>query len=123
MRLMRGFRKSSNEKANKKPCNYILSHGSGGFYARKWIEPQDGYHMAIEGVDISITGHTHKPTKTPSARLMFDSRNNNVIKSNTEFSFVLHGSIMRAIPERAQMRPTAFYPDTIRLDGTKKAWA
>ena len=23
-------------------------------------------------------------------------------------------------PERAQMRPTAFYPDTIRLDGTKK---
>lgn len=121
-----GFIKVSlGEKQNKKPATYMvyLSHGSGGgSLLGSGLSRQDGYHMAIEGVDISITGHTHKPTKTPSARLMFDSRNNNVIKSNTLVFVCTSWLDYAGYPERAQMRPTAFYPDTIRLDGRKKEW-
>lgn len=122
-----GFIKISlGEKANQKPATYMiyLSHGSGGgSLLGSGISRQDGHHMAIEGVDISITGHTHKPAKMPSARLCFDSRNNKVIKTNTLLFVCTAWLDYAGYPERAQMRPTAFYPDTIRLDGTKKMWS
>lgn len=121
-----GFVKVSlGEKPNKKPATYMiyLSHGSGGgAMLGSGLSRQDAYHLSIEGVDISITGHTHKPTKTPSARLTFDSRNNNIIKNNTLIFVCTSWLDYGGYCERAQMRPTAFYPDTIRLDGTKKDW-
>jgi predicted phosphodiesterase len=121
-----GFIKVSlGEKSNRKPATYMiyLSHGSGGgALLGSGLSRQDSYHMAIEGVDISVTGHVHKPTKTPSARMVFDPRNNNVIKSNTLIFVCTSWLDYAGYPERAQMRPTAFYPDTIRLDGMKKEW-
>lgn len=121
-----GFVKISlGEKRNQKPVTYMiyLAHGSGGgALLGSGVSRQDGYHMAIEGVDISITGHTHRPTKTPSARLVFDPRNNMVVRSNTLIFVCTAWLDYGGYPERAQMRPTAFHPDTIRLDGTRKEW-
>jgi predicted phosphodiesterase len=114
------------KSGNGNPVTYMiyLAHGSGGgSLLGSGLSRQDGYHMAIEGVDISVTGHTHKPTKTPSARMVFDPRNNKIAKSNTLIFVCTSWLDYAGYPERAQMRPTAFYPDTIRLDGTKKAWA
>lgn len=108
-----------------KPVTYMiyLSHGSGGgALLGSGLSRQDSYHMAIEGVDISVTGHTHKPTKTPSSRLVFDPRNNKATRSNTLIFVCTSWLDYGGYPERAQMRPTAFHPDTIRLDGTKKEW-
>ena len=100
-----------------------LAHGSGGgSLLGSGLSRQDGYHMAIEGVDISVTGHTHKPTKTPSARMVFDPRNNKIRKTNTLLFVCTAWLDCGGYPERAQMRPVAFYPDTIRLDGRKKEW-
>lgn len=121
-----GFVKISvGEKSNKKPATYMiyLSHGSGGgSLLGSGLSRQDSYHMVIDGVDISISGHSHKPTKTPSARLTFDPHNNNIIKSNTLIFVCTSWLDYAGYPERAQMRPTAFYPDTIRLGGRKKEW-
>lgn len=121
-----GFIKLSvGEKHNKKPATYMiyLAHGSGGgSLLGSGISRQDGYQLSIEGVDISITGHTHKPTKTPSSRLVFDSHNNNIIRSNTLIFICTSWLDYGGYPERGQLRATAFYPDTIRLDGTKKEW-
>ena len=117
---------SVGEKANRKPATYMiyLSHGGGGGSSLgAGISKQDGYQVAIEGVDISVTGHTHKPAKVPSARLMFDSRNNNIIRSNTMIFVCTAWLDYGGYPVRAQMRPTAFYPDTIRLDGRQKKWS
>ena len=100
-----------------------LSHGSGGgSLLGSGLSRQDNYQLAIEGVDISITGHVHKPTKTPSARLMFDPRNNNIIKSTT-LIFICTAWLDYGGYERGQMRPTAFYPDTIRLNGSSNMWS
>ena len=110
---------------NGKPATYMiyLSHGNGGGSTLgAGITRQDNYQLSIEGVDISISGHTHKPAKVPAARLAFDSRNNNVIKSNTLIFVCTSWLDYAGYPERAQMRPTAFFPDTIRLDGRKKEW-
>lgn len=117
---------SLGEKQNKKPATYMiyLSHGAGGgLTLGAGVSRQDNYQLSIEGVDISVSGHTHKPTKTPSARLVFDSRNNNIVRSNTLIFVCTAWLTYGGYPERGQMRPTAFYPDTIRLDGTKKMWS
>lgn len=121
-----GFIKISlGEKKNKKQAAYMayLSHGSGGgSLLGSGTSRQDTYHMAIEGVDISITGHTHRPTKTPSARLIFDPHNNKINKSNTLIFVCTSWLDYGGYPVRGQMKPTAFFPDTIRLDGTRKEW-
>jgi predicted phosphodiesterase len=121
-----GFVKISlGEKVNKKPASYMiyLSHGSGGgALLGSGLSRQDGYQMTLEGVDISVTGHTHRPTKTPSARMIFDPRNNKITKSNTLIFVCTSWLDYAGYPERAQMRPTAFHPDTIRLDGRRKEW-
>jgi predicted phosphodiesterase len=117
---------SLGEKNNKKPATYMiyLAHGSGGgSLLGSGLSRQDGYQLSIEGVDISITGHTHKPTKTPSGRLIFDSHNNNIIRNNTLIFVCTAWLTYGGYAERAQMKSTAFYPDTIRLDGTKKMWS
>ncbi len=116
---------SLGEKQNKKPATYMiyLSHGAGGGSTLgAGITRQDNYQYSIEGIDISVTGHTHKPTKTPTARLTFDSRNNNIIKGNTLIFVCTSWLDYGGYPVRGQMKPTAFYPDTIRLDGRQKAW-
>lgn len=116
---------SVGEKANRKPATYMihLTHGSGGGGTLGGgITKQDGYQLSVEGIDIFISGHTHKPAKVPSARLMFDSRNNNIIRSNTLIFICTAWLDYGGYPVRGQMRPTAFYPDTIRLDGRKKLW-
>jgi predicted phosphodiesterase len=113
-------------KHNGKPATYMiyLTHGSGGGQLLgSGLSRQDNYQLSIEGVDISVSGHTHKPTKTPSGRLVFDSRNNNIIRSNTLIFICTAWLDYGGYPERGQMKATAFYPDTIKLDGTKKMWS
>lgn len=122
-----GFIKISiGEKPNKKQATYMiyLSHGSGGgALLGSGLSRQDSYQMSIEGVDISVTGHSHKPTKTPSARLVFDSHNNNIVKNNTLIFICTSWLDYGGYPERGQLRATAFYPDTIRLEGKVKSWS
>lgn len=116
---------SLGEKSNKKPATYMifLTHGAGGGGTLgAGITKQDGYQLTIEGVDISISGHTHKPAKVPSARLVFDPRNNNIIKSNTLIFVATAWLDYSGYPVAAQMKPTAFYPDTITLYGDRKEW-
>lgn len=116
---------SVGKKYNQKPATYsvYLSHGSGGgALLGSGISRQDTYQMSIEGVDISVTGHTHKPTKTPSARMIFDQRNNKVATSNTLIFICTSWLNYGGYPERKQLRAAAFFPDTIRLDGKVKLW-
>jgi len=122
-----GFIKISlGQKPNKKPATYMiyLSHGSGGGATLgSGVSRQDAYQMSIEGIDISITGHTHKPMKVPSARLVFDPRNNNIIRNNTLIFVCTSWLDYGGYPVTGQLKATAFYPDTIRLDGTQKKWS
>ncbi len=116
---------SFGRKRNGKPVAYMIyvSHGSGGgALLGSGLSRQDGYQMAIEGVDISISGHTHRPSKTPSSRLVFDPHNNRVTRRNTLIFVCTSWLEYGGYPVRGQLKPTAFYPDTITLYGDRKEW-
>lgn len=116
---------SVGEKHNRKPATYMFGamHGSGGgTLLGSGLNKSDSMQMCIEGIDGMLSGHTHKPAKVPSARLVFDSHNNNVIRTKT-LNFICTSWLnYGGYPERMMLRPTAFAPDTIRLDGRKKEW-
>ena len=111
---------------DKKQVAYMvyLSHGSGGgSLLGSGVSRADGYQLSIEGVDISCSGHTHKPMKVPSARLIFDPYRNEIRRANTLIFVCTSWLDYGGYGERLQMKATAFYPDTIRLDGAKKRWS
>jgi predicted phosphodiesterase len=114
------------KSGNGNPVTYMvyLSHGSGGgALLGSGLSRQDSYHMVIEGIDISVTGHVHKPMKTLSARYVFDPHNNKVIRRNTMLFICTSWLEGAGYPERSQLKPTAFYPDVIRLSGKEKMYS
>lgn len=122
-----GFLKISLGKKtdNGKPATYMfcVAHGAGGGQLLgSTMNKSDAFQMTVEGVDGMITGHTHKPTKTPSGRLIFDAHNN-VVRQEKTLIFVCTSWLqIGGYAEQYLMKPVAFHPDTITLDGTKKEW-
>lgn len=116
---------SVGSKRNQKPATYsiLVTHGAGGgALIGSGLNRSDKMQMAVEGLDIIISGHTHKPSKTPSARLVLDPYNNKVTVKNT-LLFVCTGWLdYGGYPTQSMMPPVAFYPDHIRLNGKSKAW-
>lgn len=116
---------SVGEKPNRKPATYMIcaTHGAGGgALLGSGLNKSDAWQQSVEGLDILISGHVHKPSKTPSARIVFDPHNNNVIVRNTLIFVCTAWLLYGGYPTEKMMRPTAFSPDTIRLDGTAKGW-
>ncbi|MDP4117689.1 MAG: metallophosphoesterase [Bacillota bacterium] len=122
-----GFLKISlGEKPNKKQATYMfaVAHGNGGGQLLgSGLNKPDAMQITIEGIDGIISGHTHKPAKVPSGRLIFDSHNNNIIRGKTMIFVCTSWLDYGDYPERMLLRPTAFNPDTIRLDGKTKQWS
>lgn len=120
------FVKLSLGRGNKgKPSTYMLcvTHGAGGgALIGSGLNRSDKMQMAVEGLDIIISGHTHKPSKTPSARLVFDPRNNTVTVKKTLLFVCTAWLDYGGYPCQGMMAPVAFHPDMIRLSGTTKDW-
>lgn len=116
---------SLGEKLNRKQATYSfgVAHGArGGQLLGSGLNKPDAFQAIVEGIDGIMSGHTHKPIKAPSARLQFDPHNNNVIRTKTLIFICTSWLGYGGYPERGMMKPTAFAPDTIRLDGRKKEW-
>lgn len=111
--------------SNSKPVTYAfcVAHGSGGGQLLgSGLNKPDAFQVAVEGVDGIISGHAHKPMKVPSARFIFDPYNNNVRRENAVVFVCTSWLMPGGYPEQKLMKPVAFKPDTIVLDGTKKEW-
>lgn len=122
-----GFLKISVGKKleNSKPATYMfcVAHGAGGGQLLgSGINKPDAFQSTIEGVDGIISGHTHKPLKVPSARFIFDPHNNKVRRENAVIFVCTSWLAPGGYPEQKLMKPVAFKPDTIRLDGKNKEW-
>ena len=100
-----------------------MAHGAGGGQLLgSGLNKPDSFQMAVEGVDGIISGHTHKPMKVASARFVFDPHNNTVRRENTLIFVCTSWLGPGGYSEQMLLKPVAFKPDTIMLDGTKKAW-
>lgn len=103
--------------------SFLVSHGAGGgMLLGSGLNKPNAYQLAVEGVDGIISGHTHKPAKAPSGRIIYDPRNNKVTRAKTLIFVGTAWLDMGGYPEQKLMQPVAFHPDTITLSGERKEW-
>lgn len=99
----------------------MVHHGTGGgMYIGSQAYKQERYASMVEGLDVLITGHTHKPLTFPAAKLVCDPRNKRV--SVKEFRVVTANSWLDygGYAFRKMLPPTAKTMTEILLNGTKK---
>ena len=105
-----------------RPC-YVLTvtHGNGGgIYTSGAVLKGERYGYALEGSDVLIVGHTHKPFTTHHGKIFIDPRNNKV--SVKPFKVVSCTSWMEYGGYAAQkmLLPTAHCLHTVSLCGGHK---
>ena len=112
--------KNSNGKLNP-TYMLVVTHGSGGgVLSGGAVNRNERFGYAIDGADVIIVGHTHKPFVTQPAKIYIDKYNNNV--SVKPFKVVSTTSWLAFGGYAAQkmLSPTSHAVQTIQLCGTKK---
>ncbi len=112
--------KNSNGKLNP-TYMLVVTHGSGGgVLSGGAVNRNERFGYAIDGADVIIVGHTHKPFVTQPAKIYIDKYNNNV--SVKPFKVVSTTSWLAFGGYAAQkmLSPTSHVVQTIQLCGTKK---
>lgn len=74
----------------------------------------------FEGIDVFVSGHTHKPMDRPSARLVYDAKNKAVYHRDVENVVCGHFLTFGGYGERNGYRPSAEKLYSIVLNGKKK---
>ena len=75
----------------------------------------------FEGIDVFVSGHTHKPMDKPLGKLIFDTSNKKVYEKTVENVVGGHFLDYGGYGERAGYRPTSQKLYSIILSGKKKA--
>ena len=74
----------------------------------------------FEGIDIFVSGHTHKPMDKPLGKLVYDNKNKSVSHKDVENIVCGHFLMYGGYGERAGYRPTSTKLYSVILDGKKK---
>ena len=75
----------------------------------------------FEGIDVFVSGHTHKPQDLPRPKLVYDTKNKSVSQKDVENIVCGHFLRYGGYGERAGYRPTSTKLYSIILSGKKKA--
>lgn len=106
----------------ERPTYAIMgTHGSGGgMYIGSSGNKLERYGSIIDGLDILLTGHTHKPLTFPVGKLLIDPQNNRV--TPRMFTVLQSASFMQygGYPIRKMMTPTAFVFQNLQLSSNTK---
>lgn len=110
------------ESGDRRPFYCIMVHhgAGGGMYIGSQTYKQERFGGMIEGLDVLITGHTHKPITFPSAKLVCDPRNGKV--AIKEFRVVTANSWLDygGYAMRKMLSPVSTTMTEIRLCGSRK---
>ena len=105
-----------------RPCYSVaVTHGAGGgMYIGSGANRMERFGSVIDGLDIIITGHTHKPITFPVAKLVIDPQNKQI--TTKQFTCVTATSWLDygGYPVRKMLTPTAFAMQEIYLSGNGK---
>lgn len=74
----------------------------------------------IEGIDLFVSGHTHKPMDKPLGKLVYDPKNKSVSHKDVENIVCGHFLRFGGYGERGGFRPTAQKLFSVILSGKKK---
>lgn len=75
----------------------------------------------IEGIDVFVSGHTHKPMDKPLGKLIYDAKNKAVSQKDVENIVCGHFLKFGGYGERGGHRPTATKLFSLILSGKKKS--
>lgn len=75
----------------------------------------------IEGIDVFVSGHTHKPMDKPLGKLVYDAKNKAVSQRDVENIVCGHFLKFGGYGERGGHRPTATKLFSLILSGKKKS--
>ena len=75
----------------------------------------------FEGIDVFVSGHTHKPMDKPLSKLVYDAKNKFVAQKDVENIVCGHFLNFGGYGERAGYRPTSQKLYSVILSGKKKA--
>lgn len=115
--------KNGHKTTSKYRPTYVLcvTHGAGnGMLTGGNVNRIERFGYVLDGIDILITGHTHKPWVTQPAKIVFDPHNNKV--STKPFKVVSASSWLNYGGYAAQkmLNPTAHDNQIILLSGREK---
>jgi predicted phosphodiesterase len=99
----------------------LVTHGAGGgMYIGSGANRLERFGAIIDGLDIIVTGHTHKPMTFPVSKLCIDSQNKKVTQK--QFTCVVASSWLDygGYPVRKMLPPTAQIEQEIILSGHGK---
>ena len=100
---------------------FVVSHGAGGgMLTGGAVNRAERFGYAIDGADVLVVGHTHKPFTTPPFKIKIDPFNNKV--STKPFRVVSCSSWMEwsGYAARKQLTPSGHVAQTILLGGNRK---
>ena len=121
IRVALGRRKSS--PGSGKPYSYVLAclHGAGGgMLPGASVNRADRFLQALDGVDVLIHGHSHKPYALRGSKLVIDLQNKRVTRRHT--LAMCAGAWLGYVgyPVTGMMGPTAMAgANKLRLNGTR----
>lgn len=99
----------------------MVTHGAGGgMLTGGAVNRAERFGGIIDGIDLVMIGHTHKPFVTAPAKLVFDPYNNRV--SVKPFRVVCMTSWLAygGYPVQKMLLPASNIPQVVTLRGTKK---
>lgn len=99
----------------------VVTHGAGGgALTGGVVNRNERFGYAIDGADVIIVGHAHKPFVTQPAKIYIDKYNNQVsvkpFKVVSTTSWLCYGGYA----VQKMLTPSSHVPQTITLCGTKK---
>lgn len=99
----------------------VVTHGSGGgLLTGGIVNRAERFGYAIDGADILIIGHSHKPFTSQPGKIKIDPHNNKVIikpfKVVSSTSWLAYGGYAA----RKNLLPSTFVPQIIRLAGNRR---
>lgn len=75
----------------------------------------------FEGIDIFVSGHTHRPTDKPLSKLVYDTKKKVIVQKTIENLVSGHFLKFGGYGERGGLRPTSQKLYSVILSGKKKA--
>lgn len=113
-----GVRQNSDARPS---YNLVVVHGNGGgILTGGAVNRAENFGYVIDGMDMLVVGHTHKPFTTQPGKVVIDARNNCV--SIKPFKVVSMTSWLKygGYAARGMMRPTTHCLQTITLRSNRK---
>lgn len=115
------IRMGERDKFNRQTYTMCVTHGTGGgMYISTSASKAEKFAMNIDGLDILVVGHTHRPLEFPAAKLMIDAKNKKVSKKQYRVIVATSWLEYGGYPVEKMLSPTAHCLQEIQLSISEK---